>query len=409
MALEKVTEFEYPVIDMDCHIVEPPTVFTEYMDSKSLERCKEVLGTSGALGRMAHGEYVKTRGDVYRMHMESDEAWQVTLNEPDYIFPGVNDGAVRLQCMDQEGIDKGLVRNTFGAGICSVPDVEVVDSICRAYNNWVRDFCNADPDRLFPEALLPCADIDLAVKEFDRVVDMGFKGTVVPGSTGAPAPLSHDRWDPLWERLQAAGWPLCAHATFNPKLDSGSMWLVQNGKLEDQQSRGVWWSMLVNLSFMLDNIVTLGEITLGGMCDKFPNLNVYFIEAGHSWIGETLYRLDKMFACPPDDFPGFEGYEHRGKTRPSEIFERQVFVPFEGGDQHYMADMSFKSLAKNLIWASDIPHWDADGPWEGVGAMRALKVPVDVQTAVMGGNAAKMLNIPHDKKVGTSPSSKAAA
>jgi predicted TIM-barrel fold metal-dependent hydrolase len=158
---------------------------------------------------------------------------------------------------------------------------------------------------------------------------------------------------------------------------------------------------------MFDNIVTLGEITLGGMCDKFPDLNVYFIEAGHSWIGEVLYRLDKLFACPPTEY--FGDNPLYATTKPSEIFERQIFVPFEGGDQHYMSDMTMSGLSKNMIWASDIPHWDADGPWEGVGAMRALKVPVEVEQIVMGGNAAKLLNVPYEKRVGTSARARAAA
>ena len=410
MALEKVTQFDYPVIDMDFHIVEPPTVFSEHMDAKTLERARDVFAKEAhALWMLASGQYVKTRGDVYRMHMESAEAWEQTRVNWDYMFPGTNDAEVRLWCMDQEGIDKGLVRNTFGAGVGGVTDMEIAEATCRAYNDWLHEFCSADPERLLPEALLPCGDMDRAVKELERTAAMGFKGAVVPGSTGAPARLSSSYWDPLFSRMQELGWPLCCHATFNPGIDSASQWLLGAGKGDDPEFGPVFWSMHINLSFMLDNIVTLGEITLGGMCDKFPNLNVYFIEAGHSWIGEALYRLDKMFHCPPNDPIFFPDWKPKAKTPPSEIFERQLYVPFEGGDQHYMADMSFKALAKNLIWASDIPHWDADGPWEGVGAMRALKVSREVEETVMGANAAKLLGVPYEKRVGTSAKARAAA
>ena len=408
MALEKVTQFEYPVIDMDLHIMEPPKVFDEYVDSKSRDHVKEVIEAElpGALGTVAAGGLVTNRGIKYRMHLESEEAWKFNGDDPEYVFPGSWDSEVRLGCMDAEGIDSGIVRNTVMAGLCSVPDNEVVDHACRAYNNWMRDYCDADPNRLYPEALLPAGDIDLAVKELERVADLGFKGTVLPGSTAAPKPLSDPYWDPLFARLQELGWPLCIHATFNPRLDSGAQFLLSENKMASY-SRNAYFAMFLNLNFMFDNIVTLGEITLGGMCDKFPNLNVYFIEAGHSWIGEVLYRLDKLFACPPTEYFGDDPFY--AKTKPSEIFERQIYVPFEGGDQHYMSDMTMEGLSKNLIWASDIPHWDADGPWEGVGALRALKVGQDTERIVMGGNAAKLLNIPYEKRVGTSAKAKPVA
>ncbi|MCZ7526527.1 MAG: amidohydrolase [Acidimicrobiia bacterium] len=420
MALEKITDFEYPVIDVDLHIMEPPAVFSQYLDPQYRDRLDSALGgpsnnplsgeeSTSPLGAIAHGTeintksgYMTNRGVGYRAHLESAEAWAENAKDPDYFFPGSWDPKVRLELMDAEGIDKGIVRNTIMAGLCSVEDTEFVVAACRAYNDWIRDYCNADPDRLFPEALLPVGDMDEAIKELERTADMGFKGTVMPGSTAAPkGSLSDPYYDPLWARLQEMGWPLCIHATFNPALDSGAQFLLATGnKAANPVAGPAYIGMFLNLNFMFDNIVTLGEITLAGMCDKFPDLNIYFIEAGHSWVGEVLYRLDKLFHCPPTDF--VPEIAHWAKTPPTEIFERQIFVPFEGGDQHYMSDMGMNALSKNLVWASDIPHWDADGPWEGVGALRALKVDSEAERAIMGKNAAKLLNVPYDKRVRTS-------
>jgi predicted TIM-barrel fold metal-dependent hydrolase len=420
MSLEKITEFEYPVIDADLHIYEGPEIFARFLEPKYQEQLKQIPGPFSATGDAELSEYdsafaifsrneqpentegrmKQIRGRTYRMHLESEEAWQVNLDDPEYTFPGERNANVRLWCMDQEGIDAGIVRNTLAAGVCSFDDPELTAAVCRAYNDWVHDFCSADPSRLYAEALLPCGDMDAAIAELERTAEMGFKTTVVPGSTAAPKPLSDEYWDPLWARMQELGWPLCVHATFNAALDSAAQFLLSPNKVLSS-SGSAYFAMYLNLNFMLDNIVTMGEITLGGMCDKFPNLNVYFIEAGHSWVGEVLYRLDKVFACPPSD--DFMPHHPLGATtKPSEIFERQIYVPFEGGDQHYMSDMSFNALSKNLIWASDIPHWDADGPWEGAGALRALKVSKEAEALIMGGNLARMLGVPHEKKVGTS-------
>ena len=190
---------------------------------------------------------------------------------------------------------------------------------------------------------------------------------------------------------------MCIHAGFTPEVDSSARWLVGDTKVQHPTSGGAYFNMNFVMNFVLDNMVTMGEITLGGMCDKFPNLDVYFIESGHSWVGETLYRLDKVFDCP------FEEYYPNGvkaKTPPSEIFQRQLWVPYEGGDQWMFPILD--TMADRLIWASDIPHWDGDGPWEGAGALRMAKVPDEIERKIMGANAAKLLDIPYEKRVGTS-------
>jgi uncharacterized protein len=400
MGLDKsVDTFDYPVIDTDCHIFDPPEIFTEHMASDDLARLRELVSPeSPTIGPVVHGSVLVNRGSSYRMHMDWADAGLTNLGDPGYIFPGASDPEIRLKCMDEEGIDAGIVRNTIvpHLGMFVLKDQEMVNQVCRAYNDWVHEFCSADLDRLLPEAALPFGDVDATIKEIERTAAMRFKSTCISGSTSAPAPLSDDRWDPIWARLEELGWPLCIHAGFTPEVDSSARWILGEGKLEGS-SAGAYFNMNLVLNFVLDNMVTMGEVTLGGMCDKFPSLNIYFIESGHSWAGETIYRLDKVFDCP------FEEYWPNGvkaTTRPSEIFQRQLFVPFEGGDR-WMAPI-FDTMQDNLVWASDIPHWDADGPWEGAGALRALGVSPEVERKVMGQNAARLLNIPYEKRVGTS-------
>ena len=402
---ERPTSFDYPVIDMDAHIYESPDIFTEYLEPRWREAVKPILLeqhplTLGALSKGVCPPLTAPRGPKYRMHLDAAESWPLNLAERDYIFPGAFDAHERLRCMDEEGIDATVVRNTLMAGVASIPNVEMIAALCRAYNDWVCDFCSADPNRLFPEALLPSADTDLAVAELERTAAKGFKGVVVAGSTPG-IPLSDPHWDPIFARLEELGWPLCIHATFNNYLNSACQWLADE-KIEHPVSGPAFYSVHVNLDFMIDNLVTLGEITLGGMADKYPDLNIYFVEGGHSWLGEVLYRLDKGFYCPPVEY--YRDYQARATTPPSEIFQRQMFIAFEGGDQQYMAETAFEALSDKLLWTSDIPHWDADGPWEAVGALRARKVPDSVERAVMGANAARLLGVPYEKRVGTSVS-----
>jgi predicted TIM-barrel fold metal-dependent hydrolase len=338
------------------------------------------------------------------MGLDAVQSWSLNLADREYVYPGAYDPDERLRCMDAEGIDATIVRNTLMAGVASVPDALMVDALCGAYNDWLADFCAADPRRLLAEALLPHHDTDLAVAELERTAARGFKGVIVAGSTPGP-PLSDPHWDPLFARMQEMGWPLCVHAALNSYLNSACQWLSDE-KIDHPVSGPAFYTVHINLDFVIDNLVTLGEITLGGMADRYPDLNVYFVEGGHSWVGEALYRLDKGFHCPPVEY--YRGYEPRAHTPPSEIFERQIFVSFEGGDRLQMSAESIERLAGHLVWTSDIPHWDADGPSEAVRALRQIGASAPAEAAVMGANAARLLDIPYERLVGTSRASRPA-
>ena len=343
--------------------------------------------------------------------METDEAYEINKNEPDYRYPGESDPYMRLSCMDVEGIDSTIVRNTVSPWIFHCDLIaygDMVEAICVAYNNWVYDFCSADTNRLFPEAMLPCFNMEAAIKELERTAKLGFKSTCLPGSTAAGIPLSDPRWDPLFSRMEEMGWPLFIHPGFDGKVNSITSHLLSPQNM-CSYSRDAYMSIFFAHNFLLDNIVTLGEITLGGMLDKHPNLNVAFIESGSTWAGEVLYRLDKQFHAPwtmsqSDTY--CRDMKLKAQTPPSELVARQVYFMFEGGDRSQTRE-DVERRAKNLVWCSDTPHYDGDGPWEGGGCLRdILKVSKDVEAQIMGGNAAKLLKVPYEKRIGTSKNTK---
>lgn len=402
---------DFPVIDMDGHIWDPPAIFSEYLEPKYREMAKTVFqGDTPGLGNIVQGKKVGA-GHKYRMYLETEEAAQVNKPGDGYRYPGEDDPYVRLSCMDAEGIDKMIVRNTVTPWIfhCDLKSyADMVEAICVAYNNWCFDFCQADPNRLLPEALLPCFDMEMAMKELERTAKLGFKSTCLPGSSAAGIPLSDPYWDKMFSCMEEMGWPLFIHPGFDAKVNSITAHLLSPTHMCGS-SREAYMSIFFGLNFLLDNIVTLGEITLGGMLDKHPQLNTVFIESGSSWRTEVLYRLDKQFHAPwtmSQTETYCRGMELKAKTPPSELVDRQVYFMFEGGDRGQTRE-TVEAFADNLVWCSDIPHFDADGPWEGGGCLRdILKVSPEVERKIMGGNAARLLDIPYEKAIGTSPKTK---
>ena len=58
--------------------------------------------------------------------------------------------------MDDEGIDVAVLYPT--AMLTWVEEADIFGAACRAYNNWLHDYCAAAPSRLYPVALVPLQD-----------------------------------------------------------------------------------------------------------------------------------------------------------------------------------------------------------------------------------------------------------
>ena len=56
-------------------------------------------------------------------------------------------------------------------------DPECSAALCRAYNNWLYDYCSIAPDRLFGMMILPLQDVELAQKELRQAAtELGMRG-----------------------------------------------------------------------------------------------------------------------------------------------------------------------------------------------------------------------------------------
>ena len=81
--------------------------------------------------------------------------------------------------MDIDGIDVSIVYPTVGLGLYSVADSELLTFNCRAYNDWVGEFCSAIPKRIKGIAMLNVDDVRVGIKELERCARMGFVGAMI--------------------------------------------------------------------------------------------------------------------------------------------------------------------------------------------------------------------------------------
>ena len=154
---------QFNVFDGDSHVVEPPELWSKYLEPEYRVPGKSALWREE--GKL--GSYLKINGKAFRDTMNSniprhaiwrpDMSWeQVGELDPNVRHPmtdGAFDPKARLRDMDAIGVDRALMYPTwFAEGFHLIENPDVAYALARAYNNWVADFCCAAPGRLFAAA-----------------------------------------------------------------------------------------------------------------------------------------------------------------------------------------------------------------------------------------------------------------
>src|SRR3989475_3951801 len=126
-----------------------------------------------------------------------------------------------VAAMEIEGIDVAIIYGTRGRQVLMHDDLEpeVAAALARAHNNWTRDFCAWNPDRLKFAAQVAFHDVPLAVTEATRAVrELGAVAVI-----GNPNPVRgrhiHDpEFEPLWDAIEELGVPVGFHPTGQSSL-----------------------------------------------------------------------------------------------------------------------------------------------------------------------------------------------
>ena len=72
--------------------------------------------------------------------------------------------------MDRDRIERGLLFPSAGLYLPSVQEEAYAAALCRAYNNWLYDYCGEDRKRLMGVGVIPVQDVKLAIDEAKRAI-----------------------------------------------------------------------------------------------------------------------------------------------------------------------------------------------------------------------------------------------
>jgi uncharacterized protein len=265
--------------------------------------------------------------------------------DPAEDLPG-DDPHAMLKAMDREGIDLAIVFRTRGAHLIALDGLEpdLSAAICRAFNNWLSEFCATDRARLKPAAILPLHDPKLAVEEARRSVrELGAVAVVLSNH-----PVNGRAWydpvyDPLWAEAERLGVPVAFHGIQMAYQEHLGRRFMDN------------FVMAHAVAHPLEQMMALGSLLTGGVFERYPHLKAAFLEGSCSWVPWWLWTLDERVEKFGDD------ERFHLTMRPSEYFQRNCWVsvdPDEDVVRHALPSMG----DDNIVISTDWPHDDSAYP-----------------------------------------------
>lgn len=416
----------FPIFDGDSHVVEPRELWEKY-----LEREYRTLGKS-ALWREEGklGSYLKVNGKVFRDTMNSniprhaiwrpgmtwDAVGQLDPNRRHPAAEGASDPAARLRDMDEMGVDVAMLYPTwFAEGFHLVEDPDIAYALARAYNDWIADFCNDAPDRLFAAAMLPLQNMDYTIEELHRVAKTRcFRGAFIRPMFIEGRYFTHPYYDPLWAELERLNLTAAVHPTaglWNPEWTShGPFFEKIKGRLNQYSgimsagggpfagggpteafsfnaSPPLGHPIAQVLAPWLDNHMFVAAALIGfTVMQRYPSMKVVVAHGKASWMEEVLEKMEASTRT----IPLLHCYPVRTDTE--EMWEEgKVMLGFDAEER--LLRKIPEDFAAKVVWGSRYPHHDTTTAWDAIATLRDSNVAESTIARMMGANAADQFDI----------------
>jgi uncharacterized protein len=292
---------------------------------------------------------------------------------------------LRLADLDRDGVDATIMYGPTDPFI--VEDVDLRREVYRAYNDWLLEFQSAELERLIGAAQLPLDDPEGSRAELERLAKSGFRHFNVMAARAEPR-IYDDAWEPFWALAEETGIPIGFHLVVEVRRERRQSELQHENPLVAGALRTTTNAPGVQL---MDPIAGL---ILTGVLDRHPGLKLVMAEAGLAWVPHFIQSLD--FYCgrvrSGRPIPGVDGDVTLPEMKPSEYFQRQIWVTFQD-DYAGMHMLSYLGEDR-VMWASDYPHPASTWPNSQAVIERQTKhLPPETKRKILAENARSLYGL----------------
>ena len=276
----------------------------------------------------------------------------------------------RIADMDLMGIDIQAIspapRQTYYGA-----DADLGLAVSREINDFIAEICGKYPDRFTGLGTVPFQAPELALAELDRIHKThGFRGIEIMTHV-AGAALSDERFRKIFARCEELGLLIFMHP---------------DGFTEPRRFHDHYFANVIGNP--LDTTVAIHELIFGGVLQDFPNLKMVCAHGG-GYLPAYSGRIDHAASARPDACTCL-------KHMPTTYLKRLYFdaLVYTHHQLHHLVE---EYGVDHILVGTDYP---ADmGEIDPVGFIERAEFLDDTERrAILGGNAARLLNLPMPPK-----------
>jgi hypothetical protein len=186
------------VLSSDSHVFEPPDLWQTRIDAAFRDRAPRIERIEGADQIVVEADQVLSGIGLISnagARFEAPETISAHGRMED-VHRGGWDPEQHLSDMALDGVAGEVLYPSQGLFYFRLADSALMSAIFRAYNDWLAEFCRADPARLKGIAMINLDDVQDGIRELERAARLGLAGAMIteyPSRTGATTSPSTSR------------------------------------------------------------------------------------------------------------------------------------------------------------------------------------------------------------------------
>jgi predicted TIM-barrel fold metal-dependent hydrolase len=267
------------------------------------------------------------------------------------------------------GATHGVLYPTTSLRLAMQPKRDWEFALTLAYNRWLANDLLPQEPQLKGMMYLP---LHHGADCLEMIEELGDK----PGVAGCVVA------SPRYEKVQSNGMVRVLAA-----MEERGLVLAFHGMANwDEPSLAAInrWGAVQALGVPQSNMTHMTNWLIGGMPERFPKLNVLWLESGVAWAHYLMQRLDNMYMKRVSELPLL-------RAKPSHYMRRMFYCsqPLERPEDPAALEVAFRAInaETQLVWGSNFPSHEFDVPstiWD------LPFLSEDAKKAILGGNAMRL-------------------
>ncbi|MCI0859910.1 MAG: amidohydrolase [Chloroflexi bacterium] len=363
------------VISSDSHVFEPPDLWTERIDSRFKDRAPHMERVGGVDHLVVEGDQmIAGIGLISNAGARFDAPETISAHGRfEDVHAGGYDPDQHISDMELDGVSGEVLYPSQGLFYFKIADSELMSAVFRAYNDWLTEFCNTNPDRLKGVAMINLDDVREGIQELERTAKLGLAGGMIAEYPTEDRRYDSPEYESFWAAAQDLNMPLSLHTATR----------------REGRSRGAGGTGIRDASGRANKVfwpaTSICDMIFSGVFERYPKLKVAIVEFELAWVPHLLGTMDYTYNERHEEAT----YRFKGNLLPSDYFHSNVYLSF----QEDAVGLRMRDLigVDTLMWGSDYPHSESTFPKSREILDQILQgVPPEEQAKIVGGNTARL-------------------